>query len=115
MSAPYPRLRVENDMLIIDLVPAAAARRIGFEGVVDRTEFGDVVGIEILDFRQQLNGGTAPPSLGVDLPRWSYDDEIDAFYMRLTDATAAIQRSTIGKVTLDDANQMISLEIMRGP
>jgi len=111
VSAQHPRVRVSDGVLIVDLVPASPARRISFECVVDRTDFGDVVGIEILDFRPQLCGGTSPASPNIDVPRWSYDEEIDAFYITLLNTTAAVERSTIGVAVLDTAKQVISLEI----
>lgn len=110
MSASHPRVRVHEGALIVDLVPAPAAHRISFQGVLDRTDLGDAVGIEILDFRQQLGGASLPPSSD-DLPRWSYDEEIDAFYLRLAGAGATVQQSTVGTAILDETNRLISLEI----
>lgn len=111
MTTSYPRVRAEGEILGVDFGSASADRRVEIEVVVDRNAFGDVVGVEILDLQQQLASHVPLPVSSVDLPRWSYDDEIDAFYLRLRSDTATSQDMAIGTATLDQAGEMISLEI----
>jgi hypothetical protein len=51
-----------------------------FTSVVDQNDFGDVTGVEILDFRRQLTGGVVDAPAASGRVRWSYDSEVDAFY-----------------------------------
>lgn len=117
MSNALPRADLKAGRLVVDFAHGAADRRVGFEGIIDRTDLGDVIGLEILDLREQLNGGAAPPRTSTGLPRWSYDKEIDAFYIRITDLedTASIQVPVVGTAVLDSASQLIRLEVEVGP
>jgi hypothetical protein len=75
------------------------------------TDFGDLVGLEILDFRRQLDSAEPSPSLRDGLPRWTYDDEMDAFYVRVAEGMADTQRSVIGTALLDEAGRVTQLRI----
>lgn len=103
----------EDGFLVVRLTAGEPAHRATFEGVVDSTGLGEVVGIEILDFRAQLGGASVPESRGGVLPRWSYDDEVDGFYVRISGDNATVQRKTIGEASLNDAMELISLAIQR--
>jgi uncharacterized protein YuzE len=111
MSDITPDALAKNGNLVIDLGLGAGARRVEFDGVIDLTDFGDVVGVEVLDLRQQLRGGIVSPPVHEGLPRWSYDDEIDAFYIRLLDSTAPRQQPITGTAVLDDSGRLTALEI----
>lgn len=55
------------------------------EAVSDVDEFGDLAGVEILGLRADA-GVMFVPTASVDvLPRWSYDEEVDAFYLTVSD------------------------------
>lgn len=112
MTPIEPTARNEGRSVRVQLLrPAAAASRIAaFEGVADLTDFDVVVGVEILDFRRQLDA-TAPASVAVGLPRWSYDGEMDAFYLHVADGTASAQRSVVGSAELDEAGHVLTLTI----
>ena len=100
--------------MIVEFASTPGIRTLQFEGVIDRTDFGEVVGLEVLDFKMQFGDVSLPACIGEDLPRWSYDEEVDAFYLRLTGAMGTLQRSTIGTAALDDAGHVVSLEIPSG-
>jgi uncharacterized protein YuzE len=79
--------------------------------VIDQTDFGEVVGIEILDFRSQLSGGSLENSDDYDGIHTAYDNEIDAFYVRIRDDASQVQTTARAEVDLDDKNKVVSLKI----
>ncbi len=110
MRSFRPSVQRDGDSILIELLPTRGSRVITFTGVVDLTDFYDVIGIEILDFHRQL-GATSPPSDATGLPRWSYDDEMDAFYLRLADGSSPIQQSIVGNVEVDEDGLVAQLRI----
>jgi hypothetical protein len=89
-----------------------ATHRAEFEGVLDETYLGEVVGLEILDLQAQLNGARAPkPLSSTPYPRWAYDDEIDAFYVHLTEGRAQVQRTIFGQAQYDDSKTITSFDV----
>jgi hypothetical protein len=48
-------------------------------------------------------------------PRWSYDEEIDAFYVRIADGPAQRQRSARGTAQVDRDGRLVSIEIRLRP
>ena len=87
-----------------------AARTVSFEGVWDFNGLGEIVGVEVLDFRRQI--GVKPPSHDpeMELPRWSYDEEMDAFYARLRNDNAPRQETRNGLALLDSDGAVVALE-----
>jgi len=77
--------------------------------VIDQTDFGDVVAIEILAFRDQLDGGflESPQSVAV---RWSYDAEVDAVWVLVMQGRSQVQTSVVATVGLDAAQRVVRLE-----
>lgn len=74
-------------------------RPLDIDCVVDLTDFGEVVGVEVLDVSRQLAGGVVdPPTLQGEI-RWSYDDEIDALYVHVADGRGQMQRRSIARAT----------------
>lgn len=86
------------------------SRTVPFEGVWDLNGRGEIVGVEVLDCRRQL--GAPPPPLDPEakLPRWSYDEEIDAFYARLRDDNAPRQETRKGLALFDCDGAVVALE-----
>ena len=112
MNAFRPSAHKEEELLVVELLPLLAPCKVTtFDAVLDLTGLGDVVGFEILDFRRQLNATSPPANELVPLPRWSYDDEIDAFYVRLAEGTASVQRSVVGLADVDERGRIIRLKI----
>jgi hypothetical protein len=88
--------------LVARLADATDAKHFDFECVVDMTGLEIVVGVEILDLRRQLQGATVVPRRDTDGFRWSYDPEMDAFYLRVKDDSARIQKKARGVGVLDE-------------
>lgn len=85
--------------MIVDLLPVAGTRVVTFEAV------------EILDFRRQLGAPVPSPFTSSDVPRWSYDEEMDAYYIRVREGTAGAQRSVVGTADLHEAGRVARLKI----
>jgi hypothetical protein len=87
-----------------------ATRTVPFEGVWDLNGLGEIVGVEVLDFRRQIGVKPPPPDPVAKLPRWSYDEEIDAFYVRLRNDNAPRQETRKGLALLDREGAVVALE-----
>lgn len=108
-----PTARVADGLLRVQLADSAGDRRVSFGCVVDVTTLGAVVGVEILDVTQQLGiDARAVGSIRVtDDFHWSYDPEVDAFYLRLRNEVAPVQKSSTGIAILDHQNRIVALEV----
>ncbi len=111
MSGFVPFTSTHAGVLSIRFAEPEGIRAIDVDCVVDLTDFGDVVGVEILDLRRQLSDGIIEGSPAGSKIRWSYDDEIDAFYVRLTDGQSQVQRGATGRAHLDSARRVVQLDV----
>lgn len=111
MSDFRPSVAVRVGVLTVTLAPTSGVTRVDFDCVIDQTDLGDVVGIEVLDLEQQLAGGRAPVPPSDGFPGWSYDKEIDAFYVRVADGRGQVQKAGSGTAYLDQEGQLSVLEV----
>ena len=111
LDSPGPRVSVSDGVLVIQLSNAVGLRVIPFEGMVARAHFGDPVGVEILDLKGQLGSTVTIPSPRDNVLRWSYDEEIDALYVRLSGHGSHGQRRVTGTARLDGWGCLVSLQI----
>jgi hypothetical protein len=111
MSNFQPDSHDDGNSVLIEFLPAPGCRNASFHGVVDVTDFGGLIGLEILDFRRQLDSAMPSRSAAHGLPRWSYDDEVDAFYVRVAEGVAGTQRSVVGTAVLDEAGRVTQIQI----
>lgn len=98
MHAPFASITGET--LTVTLSDQAPVREESFEGMADRSLMGDLVGIEILDFMQQIPDAHIDPSIDSGRFRWSYDEESDAAYLRWGKSRGQVQISVQGTATL---------------
>jgi uncharacterized protein YuzE len=110
MSHELPSAALHDGTLGVRFLDAVVSRSVEVACVIDRTDFGDVVGIEILDFLRQIPGALLEGPRSAGVVRWSYDAEIDAFYLHLMDGRGQTQTSIVGTVGLDDAQRVVLLE-----
>jgi hypothetical protein len=102
----------QNGNLKIRLRPESEAlRSITLSCVVDLTYLGEVVGLEVLDFGRQLSGARAPVSPRRGGIRWSYDAEVDAFYLHVADGPGQVQRKERAVAYLGSDDQLSALEL----
>ena len=79
--------------------------------VLDLTDFGDVIGVEVLDLARQLDGGAMDPPRSKGAISWSYDDEIDALYIHVADGRGQVQRTATASAYIDTSGRVVRLEI----
>jgi hypothetical protein len=107
-----PTVKLRNGLLIVYLtINSPSVIETPFECVIDETDFGDSVGVEVLDLRAQLGTGSLPQSPSTGLPTWSYDEEIDALYLRLHAANGQQQRSGTGLAKVSDLGLISQLQV----
>ena len=114
MSEWVPTAAIDDGVLLIQLADSDVVNAFDIDCVVDLTEFGDVVGVEILDLRRQLSDGVVEASPVDGQINWSYDDEFDAFYVHVIDGRGQVQRSVTGKARLDSEKRLVQLELPIG-
>lgn len=84
--------------------------------MLDMDDFGEVGGIEVLDWHKQLpRGAVLDTARGCGPVRWAYDDEIDAIYIHVSKARAQVQRSARATVALDHSRRVVRLEVSVPP
>jgi hypothetical protein len=111
MNGLFPRVEITEGMMAIYFMAADTAQSYVVTCVMDYTDFGDLVGIEILDWHKQLSGGRIDAPSASEYPRWSYDDEIDALYIRTSDARGQNQQRTTASVDLDASQRVVALQL----
>lgn len=102
-----------TDKLSVELSSAVTDRMATFDCVVDADDLNNVLGIEILAFRDQI-GSSPPPALeGETFPRWSYDADSDSLYIRLDkEIRAQKQHKCKGLAFLDKEGVAARVEIV---
>jgi uncharacterized protein YuzE len=107
----HPHAHTHDDNFGVHLSDAPVADTLKVRCVLDLTSFDEIVGIEILDLRRQLNGGTVAASPSGGPIRWAYDDEIDALYVHVRDGRGQVQRSVAATARLDSAHRVVRLDV----
>lgn len=115
MTGEVPSASVTGGRLTVHLASGAEGRRADVEGVLDRNPRGEVVGVEILDLRSRLGGVQVPARSRDGYPRWSYGEEIDAFYVQVAEGPAPLQSTVLGTAVLDGDDVVLSLRIELPP
>lgn len=86
------------------------------EGILDSNFLGEIVGLEILFLRDQLKArppkGSAPPGSGRGVPRWSYDAEVDAFYVHLREGRSQEQSKVTVRAGIDSRGAVVELSLL---
>jgi hypothetical protein len=101
---------LQGDTIVIRFLDAEVARTVQVECVIDQTDFGDVVGIEIISFRGQLNGGQLEGAQSAGAVKWSYDEQYDMLWALVMMGRSQVQTSVIATVGLDAAQRVVRLE-----
>jgi uncharacterized protein YuzE len=101
----------DEGVLHVRLLESEPVRSLEVSCVVDATDFGEVVGIEILDVSRQLAGGIVDPVMLQGGIRWSYDDEVDALYVHIADGRGQAQRTTAVGARLDSTGRLVQLDV----
>jgi uncharacterized protein YuzE len=99
-----------NGRWTIKLAVGETSSTSNFDGVIDLNGMGELIGVEILDFRRQTGAATPRPAAATPL-NYGYDAEIDALYVHVARDTAPKQEKAKGTVALDVDDQIIGLTI----
>lgn len=110
MSLEFPSATLRSGTLVIRFQEGMVSRSVPVTCVIDQTDFGDVLGLEILAFRRQISGGLLEGARSANEVRWSYDEDEDVFYVHVMDGRSQIQTSIVGQVGLDVAHRVVLLE-----
>jgi uncharacterized protein YuzE len=92
-----------------------ACRTIPVPFVLDFDGMGQLIGIEILNLKDHA-GSACLARLSEDIRiypepiSFSYDDEADAFYLRIRDGRSIDQQPVMGRVELDSAGHIVGFE-----
>lgn len=100
-----------DGVLHVRTLDAEPARSMELRCVLDLNDFGDVIGVEVLDLARQLDGGAMDPLRRKGAISWSYDDEIDALYIHVAEGRGQVQRSAVGSAHLDSSGRVVALAI----
>ncbi len=107
----FPATVIDDGTVSVWFSDELPSQSIEVKCTVDLTDFGEMIGVEVLDWHNQLSGAVLDaPSAFVKI-RWSYDEEVDAFYLHLVDGRGQIQRSVVGKVGIDSNRRVVLLEV----
>lgn len=104
-----PTSYFRDDVLHVVFIDIESTRTVELRCVLDQTDFGDVVGIEVLDLARQLEGGVVDPPRGTGEIRWSYDNEIDALYVHVGEGRGQVQRTATLSAHLSRAGTVVGL------
>jgi hypothetical protein len=99
---PFPRVTTTADEVDVDFRSAISENvtQIVIRAVVDRDSDGSPQGIEILNLLDQIGSKALGRWARGDAP-FAYDDEVDAFYVRLGSGRGTMQQSTDAVLFLD--------------
>lgn len=110
MSGFLPTVTFDDDNVQVRLDISPSVRSVAVECVLDMTDFRDLIGIEILDLTRQTGGCTVDPSPQHDRIWWGYDDEIDAYYIRLLEGSAPHQKVATAIISLDSHDRIVRID-----
>ena len=113
----YPHVQWENGQLEVAISSDVAPKSVIVRVVLDFDRFGDIVGIEILNLKDQVGNRCLrkieevleSPVHGL---RYSYYDDTDSFYLYLSEAEdCPIQKAVDGELVLNDTGQSVGFRI----
>ncbi|HEY2785955.1 MAG TPA: DUF2283 domain-containing protein [Fimbriiglobus sp.] len=111
----YPNIATTVNSLMVEFAPNPShAKDLSLKMVLDYGESGEVIGVEILNLAFEAGNNclgiiqSAVPIQGDDL-KFSYDEECDAFYLRLRSGRSLQQKVVQGNACLDNDSRIVSL------
>jgi uncharacterized protein YuzE len=119
LESNYPDMKESIDGIDIAFCPRFQRKQIvRMEFVLDINKFGDIIGIEVINLKYKLGKGSleflTQNQDSVDTKiRCKYDEEADAFYVRLSKEYSQDQIIVDGKFYLDDDRHIIGMEVSK--
>lgn len=111
MSDFRPSVDFGDRILRVRFIDSPSSSSHEIECVADLTDFEEVVGVEILDFSKQLAGGRVDPVRQIGEIQWSYDGEVDAFYVRVRAGRGQVQRKVVAQALVDSLGRLTELSV----
>jgi hypothetical protein len=111
MKQSFPSVVTTDGIVTIYFSDSEASQSCEVACVVDLTDFGDVLGIEVLEWQRQLSGGKIVAPSASERVRWSYDEEIDALSIHLREGYSQVQRPATCVVSLDGSKRVVCVEL----
>lgn len=112
---PYPKVTKNNCELLIEFTPGITRKKVvQIKMILDFDKFGEPIGIEILDLKaiaganilgnlgHVFNNGTSQITI-------NYDQEVDAFGLKLNESSSLDQHAVWGKMILDSNGHLIGI------
>jgi hypothetical protein len=109
-----PRYMVHQGMFYVWFSGERSVKRHSFDCLLNVTDKGELVGIEIPDCRQQLEDASFPPARANGAFQWSYDAERDIFSVRLGQPSGGVQKESSGRARVDDQGAILDLQVTLG-
>jgi len=106
-----PFFEIRDNVLHLHILSSDATNSSQLRCVLDLTDLGQVIGVEVLDLTAQLDGGVIAPSRSSGEIQWSYDAEIDALYIHVASGRGQVQRSVVANAELDDAGRIVEISV----
>ena len=114
-----PKISATTDGVEVEICSSgSSAQTLSVEFVLDLNQSGTVIGIEVLNLQLEAGGsflnrireriGTMDGSM-----KYSYDGEVDAFYLQLYDEVSADQVAVDGIIILNEKGEIVSLRANR--
>lgn len=110
MKKGYANASRSHGVLTVQFAPSNGPNESSLQCILDMNDFGDILGIEVLDWQKQA-GGPIGQSPAQGPARWTYDDEVDALYVRLEHGSARIQTKTAASARRDERGLVVALEV----
>ena len=113
----YPNIVREDERLEVAFSSSDARLScINVRFVLDFDQFGEVIGIEILNLKDQAGSRCLDKVEDVlkDSVRGlhhSYDDAVDAFYLRMSEERSIDQKAVDGVLVLNGKRQIVSFRV----
>lgn len=102
---PYV-VREQGLIEVLLAVSEKSVSELAIDFVLDIDRFGEVIGIEILDLMADAGEGCLQ-FIQESGASYSYDEEADAFYLRLNEGVSLDQKVVQGKLLVDKEGQII--------
>lgn len=109
----YPNIVRGTNSIEIELGPHSEyIKQIEVEFILDKNQFDDVIGIEILDLKLEAGVrclGRVESCIEVkgNGLRYGYDEETDSFYLQISNEDSSDQESINGILVLNSESQIV--------
>jgi hypothetical protein len=109
-----PRYRIDRGLLQVWFSGGRSVNRPSFDCLLNVTDAGEFVGVEIPDCRRQLEDVSFPAARADGAFQWSYDAERDIFSVHLGRPGGLVQKDSTGRARVDGQGSILHLQVTLG-